>query len=308
MMLHRASFHAMGCDMLAVVDSGTSAPAAVLTQVPRWFEEWEQVLSRFRIDSELTLLNRQTERAVRVSDTLWAVSEAARMAERQTQGLVTPAVLEAMQGSGYDRSFDLLASFSAPAPGPVNAAAAVPPLTAVSFDDDARTICLPRGLGLDFGGIAKGWAAQQAMKRLSSGGPALMDAAGDIAVSGPRADGGPWLIAVANPLHPGRQAAMLHLMEGGVATSGRDRRRWLQNGQWRHHIIDPLTGRPAETDLLTVTVIAPDVLEAEAAAKAAVILGSRAGLEWIEAHPRLAGLFILEDGRVIHSRKIESYL
>jgi thiamine biosynthesis lipoprotein len=76
----------------------------------------------------------------------------------------------------------------------------------------------------------------------------------------------------------------------------------------QHHILDPLTGQPAETDLLTVTVVAPDVMQAEAAAKAAFIQGSRAGLEWIEARPELAALFILEDGQICYSRKMEDYL
>ena len=59
---------------------------------------------------------------------------------------------------------------------------------------------------------------------------------------------------------------------------------------------------------MTVTVIAPDVLQAEAAAKAAFILGSRAGLEWIESRPELAGLLILDNGEMIYSHHMEEYL
>ncbi|HEX2996066.1 MAG TPA: hypothetical protein VHP14_14675, partial [Anaerolineales bacterium] len=70
-MLHRLEFHAMGCEMLAVVD-GESAPH-LLAKVPEWFEEWEQVLSRFRYDSELTHLNQIHEQPVQVSDILWDV-------------------------------------------------------------------------------------------------------------------------------------------------------------------------------------------------------------------------------------------
>ena len=76
----------------------------------------------------------------------------------------------------------------------------------------------------------------------------------------------------------------------------------------KHHIINPLTDQPAETDVLTVTVIAPDVMLAEAAAKAAFIQGSRAGLEWIEAHPAFAALFILDDGQMVYSQKMQEYL
>jgi len=156
--------------------------------------------------------------------------------------------------------------------------------------------------------VAKGWAAYQAMKRLRSEGPALVDAGGDIAISGPRADGGPWQIGVSDPFERGQEIQTLYLKECGVATSGKDHRRWTRNGILQHHILDPLTGQPAETDLLTVTVVAPDVMQAEAAAKAAFILGSRLGLEWIEAHPEFAALFILEDGQMCYSRNMENYL
>jgi thiamine biosynthesis lipoprotein len=163
-------------------------------------------------------------------------------------------------------------------------------------------------MGLDFGGVAKGWAAHQAMKRLQVDGPALIDAAGDIAISSPRADGSPWQIGVADPFHKGEEIEILHINECGVATSGKDRRRWIRDGVLKHHIIDPLTNQPAETDLLTVTVIAPDVMRAEAAAKAVFILGSRVGLEWIEARPQFAALFILDNGELIYSQKMEEYI
>ncbi len=303
-MLQRLEFHAMGCEMLAVVDSESTSQT--LPRVPEWFEEWEQVLSRFRYDSELTLLNQMHERPVQVSQALWKVFQAAREAERMTNGLVTPTLLDAIIEAGYDRPFDELPHLATFMPVPVRTTGAS--LTAITVNDAARTITLPRGMGLDFGGVAKGWAAHQAMKRLRSEGAALIDSAGDIAISGPRADGGPWQIGVADPFHKGEEIETLFLNGGGVATSGKDRRRWIRDGVLQHHIIDPLTNQPAETDLLTVTVIAPNVMKAEAAAKAAFILGSRAGLGWIEARPEFAALFILDNGELVYSQKMEEYL
>jgi thiamine biosynthesis lipoprotein len=303
-MLHRLEFHAMGCEMLAVVDSEHEPPE--LKQVPVWFEEWEQVLSRFRIDSELALLNMTHEQPVQVSDTLWKVFQTAYKAEQMTNGLVTPTLLDAIMEAGYDRPFDVLPYQTMFKPDPVIKIAQ--PLKAITVNESARTITLPLGMGLDFGGVAKGWAAHQAMKRLQPEGPTLIDSAGDITVSGPLADGNPWMIGVADPFRPDEEIDVLHINGNGVATSGKDRRRWSRNGMLQHHLIDPITGRPAETDLLTVTVIAPDVMRAEAAAKAAFILGSRAGLEWIESHPELAGLLILDDGEMIYSKKMEEYL
>jgi FAD:protein FMN transferase len=294
----------MGCEMLAVMESNTVSQT--LPCVTQWFEEWEQVLSRFRYDSELTRLNQTCERPVQVSQALWDVFQLAQEAERTTNGLVTPTVLNAMIRAGYDRTFDDLPHFATTLTDSVETTAA--PLTAIPFNEADRTITLPPGIGLDFGGVAKGWAAHQAMKRLQIEGPALIDAAGDIAISGPRADGSPWQIGMADPFHKGEEIETLFLNACGVATSGKDRRRWLREGVLKHHIINPLTNQPAETDVLTVTVIAPNVMLAEAAAKAAFIQGSRTGLEWVESHPEFAALFILDDGRMVYSQKMEEYL
>jgi len=303
-MLHRLEFRAMGCQMLAAVDGASQS--SMLPKVPEWFEQWEQALSRFRYNSELTHLNQIHGQPVYVSETLWDVFQTARKAEAMTDGLVTPTLLDAIVEAGYDRPFDTLPPQITLRPEPVITVSQ--PLTAITFHEANKTITLPPGMGLDFGGVAKGWAAYQAMKRLQAEGPALVDAGGDIAVSGARADGSPWQVGVADPFHPEEEMETLFLHGSGVATSGKDRRRWLRNGILRHHIIDPGTNRSVETDLLTVTVIAPDVMTAEAAAKATFILGSRAGLEWIEARPQFAALLILDNGQMVYSRHMEEYL
>lgn len=302
--MQRLEFHAMGCEMLAVLDDDSASQ--LLPRVPEWFEEWEQVLSRFRIDSELMLLNRTHEHPVSVSQTLWDVFQCAQVAGQMTDGLVTPTLLDAIVEAGYDRPFDELSHLAPFTPAPVKTDSST--LAAVAVNASTQTITLPSGMGLDFGGVAKGWAAHQAMKRLQAEGPALIDAAGDIAISGPRADGSPWPIGVANPLQKGDEIETLFLNACGVATSGKDRRRWLRDNVLKHHIIDPWTNQPAETDLLTVTVVAPDVMQAEAAAKAAFILGSHTGMEWIESHFDFAALFILDGGEMLYSQKMEEYL
>ena len=294
----------MGSEMLAILES--SVISQTLPAVTQWFEEWEQVLSRFRYNSELTRLNQVHDRPVQVSEVLWDVFQAARQAEQMTEGLVTPTILNAMLDAGYDRPFDEMEEHSIPLTGSMTTVDS--PRMEVTFNEADRTITLSQGIGLDFGGVAKGWAAHQAMERLQTEGPALVDAAGDIAISGPRADGGPWQIGVADPFHKGEEIEVLFLDRCGVATSGKDRRRWLRDGALKHHIINPITNQPAETDVLTVTVIAPNVMQAEAAAKAAFIQGSGPGLEWIEAHPEFAALFILDDGQLVYSQKMEDYL
>jgi thiamine biosynthesis lipoprotein len=82
----------------------------------------------------------------------------------------------------------------------------------------------------------------------------------------------------------------------------------VHDGTPQHHILDPRTGRPADPDVLSVTVAAPSDREAEVAAKAALILGSRDGMDWIEVRPPLAALFVLENGRVLRSERWREHL
>jgi len=318
--MQRLEFRAMGCQMLAVIDSAGIDASKALAQVPGWFEDWESSLSRFRENSELSALNRADGNPVRVSATLWQVIHAAMQAANESDGLVVPTLLDAVQAAGYDRSFESLTNnpMSFRAEREISDDDKVRFLVAktaprndnwraIELDETNRTVRLPRGMRLDFGGVAKGWAADQAAHRLGEIAPALMDAGGDIALSGSRMDNEPWTIGVADPFKPDSNLDLLMVQRGGVATSGRDYRKWQRNGKWQHHIIDPRIGAPAETDVLSATVIAPTTQDAEVAAKAALILGSRAGIEWIEARENLAGLLVLDDGQVIHSSRLHKY-
>jgi thiamine biosynthesis lipoprotein len=95
-----------------------------------------------------------------------------------------------------------------------------------------------------------------------------------------------------------------------VATSGRDYRRWQQGGVAQHHLIDVRTGLPAQTDVLSATILAPELWQAELAAKVVVLSGAAAGLAWLAARPHLAGLICVEHGpqAILTSRRLPDYL
>lgn len=310
--MHSQAFRAMGSGMQALLDAPGAAARRRLAAVPGWFAAWEAILSRFRPSSELSALNAQAgAAAVPVSPVLWEVLQAALQAARWTGGLVTPTGLSALEAAGYDKSFTDLSPNPSSKGGTAQAARSAAPLPswqAIDLAAGGRAVRLPAGVRLDFGGIAKGWAADRAAMRLAQAGPTLVDASGDIRISGPMANGDPWPVGVADPHDPDCDLALLALRRGAVATSGRDVKRWRQGGIDRHHILDPRTGQPADTDVFSATVIGPAAVVAEAAAKAVLILGSRAGLAWLDARPQLAGLVVLENGQVCHSRRLPAYL
>jgi len=304
------SFQAMGCSMRAVLDQDTPGANERLQKIPLWFEEWEQILSRFRPDSELNRVNASVGQPMKVSKTFWEVLQAALRASQQSDGMVIPTLLEALERAGYDRSFDLISKNGAQEKAGFQneTRTNIRASTITVLDEADHVIQLSPGTHLDFGGIAKGWAAHQAMLRLRPYAPSLVDASGDIAISGLKSDGQPWPVGIVDPFHPQEDLELLMLGHGGVATSGRDFRRWKQNGTWQHHIVDPRTGKPAVTDVLSATVIAPDVCQAEMSAKKAMILGSQAGIGWLDARPALAAVLVLDDGQILQSKNIDRYL
>lgn len=286
-------FRAMNCSMAAWVYSDESAAGVALHQVEAWMRRVEAELSRFQPQSDLSRLNAVAGAAYRAGDILWQVTDLALATAQATGGRFDPTLGQALCAAGYDRSFDRLApDEAAAAPSPHRPGA----WQDILLDAATHTITLPPDVALDLGGIAKGWAADQALHLLEPFGPALVDAGGDLAVGAPPPDAPGWGLGIADPLQPEADVAMVQLAGCGLATSGADHRRWQQRNHIQHHILDPLTGKPALTDLLTASVIAPTAVEADVQALVLVAGGLAAAHSWLRDHPHLSVLLVHNDG------------
>lgn len=258
----------MGSDVHVVVVGGhpsslDAARARIEVLEARW--------SRFRPSSEISRLNAETGRPLRVSAETLALVTHALDGAIVTGGLFDPTVLGDVIRAGYDHSLE---------PGVVANADADPSLgrgfERVFVDAASSSVTLPRGVGFDPGGIGKGLAADLVAEELISRGAAgvCVNVGGDLRVEGVGPDGGAWVVAVEDPLAPVRVAAVA-LSSGAVATSARTRRTF---GGGRHHLIDPRDGGSARSGLLASTVISGRGWRAEVLAKAAFVAGVRDGL------------------------------
>jgi FAD:protein FMN transferase len=289
--MERHAFRAMGTEVEILLEADPWPDAVLgLASAEAEFERLEALLSRFRPESQLSRLN--AEGALPDADeALVEVVELAFAARERTGGLFDPSIHDALVAAGYDRSFELLtprrASSSRPGESPVG------PAHGGGRGDCSprgRHLTLPEGSRLDLGGIAKGYAVDRAVALLAPLGSCLVNAGGDLAVGGPERV---WPIGVETPLGP----ISLGLRRGALATTGRDKRRWYVDGDERHHLVDPRTGRPVQNGVERVTVTAPTAVEAEVAAKA-VFLGGRAAAERLG----IPALLVYRDGQAEATR------
>ncbi|PWJ95240.1 thiamine biosynthesis lipoprotein [Oceanotoga teriensis] len=133
------------------------------------------------------------------------------------------------------------------------------------------------GVKIDLGGIAKGYSVDMVIHRIKELDPkatGFIDAGGDIGIIGPKYGNLPWAIGIRDPFNTTQYTNIdiIYLYDGAIATSGDYERYFIENDKKYHHLIDPKTGYPAN-DAVSTTVIADDLMNADAFATAAFILG-----------------------------------
>ncbi len=335
-----------------------------------WFDEVDARLSRFRPESELSRLNAAAGDWFAASDVLYECAALAIESAECSGGLFDPTMLRQLCELGYDRDFAAIEHREAPdqASRSVNAtangstveqgnslvASGMSPQTrpahakpvphaawrAIALDPRRRRIRLPAGVYLDFGGIAKGWAADVALARYcATFSGALVNVGGDLRAQGGPQPGELWSVGIRDPRlelsgidDPATHLATARLSRGAMATSGAVRRWWLRDGQRQHHLLDPRTGQPIplwtaggdEPDSLiaTATAFAPTAAQAEVAAKVALLRGYPGALAAVESAWKSYGALgphsdgdagvalalVFGTGEIVFSRNLNEYL
>ena len=265
---------------------------AIAAQVAAIFWQAERRFSRFRKDSELATLN-GSQGPLAVSPELFdALRRACHYAE-MTDGIFDPGVGADIVAFGYDRSFapgalDRERRSSSPRAGR---------LRDLILDPGTLTVERPSELLIDLGGMIKGATVDVAAGCLRTSG--AIDAGGDAVLRGRSPTGEPWLVEVEDPRDPSKLLAAFRLSDRAVATSAANRRRWRVGESVAHHLIDPRTRSPGETDLLQATVIAPTAELADVLAKTAFLLGEEAGRRFLERERDVGAVLVPRRGALV---------
>ncbi|MGY4773264.1 FAD:protein FMN transferase [Kribbella sp. CWNU-51] len=284
------TWSAWSCTVRLTVDD-PAVLGAVCGELKALMDCVDKAASRFRPDSELSIVNNRAGALVPVSRLLVDLVDVSLVAASMSGGAVDPTVGSAVIAAGYD---DDIEAVRRRFPQPAGDAKPVPGWQSVQLNRKLALLGVPKDSALDLGATAKAWTADRAALVLSKryGCAVLVEIGGDLRAAGKPAE--PWVITVAE--RAGDPGVLVSLAHGGLTTSTRTARRWQTPTGYGHHVIDPRTGRPADGPWRTASVWAPTAVRANTFSTALVATGDAAvGRLTLAGHP---ARLVADDGDV----------
>lgn len=279
------SLYSMGTlfEITVITADGTGMDV-LETAVDQAFESvarLDTLLSTYKPDSEISTINsRAGEGPVKVHPLVLAVLDSSLAYRRLTGGAFDPTVGPLLELWGFRGGVPRV-----PDAGELAAVLPLVDASGVELDKERCEVRLRRaGQALDLGGIAKGFALDQAAAALRRAGVenALLNFGGNLLFMGEASPGRPWRTGVVHPRISSKVIAKFAASDVAVSTSGDYENYFIAGGERYSHILDPRSGRPA-AELCSVTVIAPAGTGSDALSTAIAVLGLEAGMELVES-------------------------
>ena len=259
-----------------------TAVAAALDEIARL----ELMMSSWREGSELSRMNRSAGTSpFSCSTDLAAVLDSALSIARLTDGAFDPTVEPLMS------AWDVRGKGRVPDAVTLAGARSRVGWQGLTLDRDARTVRFARvGMGVDLGGIAKGYALDRAAAALAHAGPALINLGGEVLVRG-----GTQIVALAHPLRRLTPVVEIPVDEKAASTSGQSEHGFVARGRRYGHVVDPRTGFPVPTDA-TVTVLCGSATRADGLSTALLVMGRERTAAFALAHPEVGVVWLEPEG------------
>ncbi len=179
----------------------------------------------------------------------------------------------------------------------------------ISISDDNSVTFAQQGMGIDLGGIGKGYAGQRVHDLLADYGvsSALMELGGNVCLLGAKPDGSLWRVGIMSPFDDSERIGVIEAEDVSIVTSGGYQRYFMEDGVVYHHIIDPSTGFPADNGLASVTVVCSDGLLADALSTALFVMGEDGACSFWKENGGFEMLLVTDDERIIVSSGVADF-
>lgn len=254
-------------------------------------------------NSDIWTLNHQKS-ATLSKDTATLLARAVEISA-ETDGAFDPTIAPLMEAWGFTTK-----AYRVPPAETIQSLLANVDATAIQVDANGQCNLLPN-TSVDLGAIAKGYTADRIIALLKSNHieHALISLGGNVQTLGSKPDGSPWRIGIQDPVHPNALIATLEVHDRAVVTSGGYLRYFEENGVRYHHILDPATGYPANSGLLSVTIVSKDGTLADALSTALFVMGEQKAIDYWHQHPNeFDCILVTDDGRVLTTPNTASAL
>ena len=273
-------------------DAGKAADAAV-----QEIQELEQLLSVTRDTSEIYAVNHSNGAPVTLSESTAVLLDEALSFCKATGGVLDISVYPLVKAWGFTTG-----EYRIPDPDELRTLLTKVDYSKISFDQETGNASLPAEMEIDLGCIAKGYTGDRIIQILRGfGAPsAIINLGGNVQTLGSKPDGSAWRIAVKDPKGDG-YVGILESRDEAVITSGGYERYFEQDGKVYWHIIDPATGAPANSGIISATIISPSGTRCDALSTALFIMGQEKAADYWRAHGDFEYILILEDGSVVVS-------
>ena len=213
---------------------------------------------------------------------------------RRTDGALDLSIYPIVRAWGFTTG-----SYQVPDEAEIQALLPLVDYRKIQYDAATGTVTLPEGMEIDLGSVAKGYAGQLAAQMLREHGvqSALLNLGGNVQTVGAKPDGSPWQIGIKDP--QGEDAMMvLSVEDQAVVTSGGYERYFEQDGQTYWHIMDPSTGHPADSGLISVTIVGDEGVVCDGLSTALFVMGLEKAADLWAQSGDFEAVFVTASGEV----------
>ena len=278
--------------MDTVMDFTIYGESGLIDQSESLITSLESLVSVTDADSELYAIN-QTGSGMLTEEASSLMEQALEIC-RRTDGALDLSIYPIVRAWGFTTG-----SYQVPDEAEIQALLPLVDYRKIQYDAATGTVTLPEGMEIDLGSVAKGYAGQLAAQMLREHGvqSALLNLGGNVQTVGTKPDGSPWQIGIKDP--QGEDAMMvLSVEDQAVVTSGGYERYFEQDGQTYWHIMDPSTGHPADSGLISVTIVGDEGVVCDGLSTALFVMGLEKAADLWAQSCDFEAVFVTASGEV----------